>query len=182
MKLVSLLKTAGTLALTTALIDALAQRLPLAVHIVTLSDLARGLGASLSRSELPVAVERELRHIETADALLVAAPVYRGGLPGHFKHLFDLIDADSLVDKPVLLAATGGSPRHALVIDHQLRPLFGFLQALSLPIGVYASSEDFVNYQVDDAALRERITLAADRAAAVLGRLEPVRRPAVRAA
>ena len=30
----------------------------------------------------------------------------------------------------LLLAATGGSPRHALILDHQLRPLFGFFSAL----------------------------------------------------
>jgi FMN reductase len=65
----------------------------------------------------------------------------------------------------VLLAATGGSDRHALVLEHQLRPLFGFLQALTLPIGVYASTADFDGYQVGNGSLQERIRLAADRAA-----------------
>ena len=71
---------------------------------------------------------------------------------------------EALIDVPVLLAATGGSERHALVIDHQLRPLFSFFQARTLPIGVYASESDFDQYQITNPALRARIALAVDRA------------------
>ena len=84
------------------------------------------------------------------------------------KHLVDFIGLEALVDVPVLLAATGGSERHALVIDHQLRPLFSFLQAHTLPIGVYATPADFSGDQVSSAALQARIVLAAERAAAHL--------------
>lgn len=181
LKLVAVCGSTGspsrTQVLTQALIDALARRLPLAVHLITLPELARDIGQALVRSELPAAAERQLRQLETADVLIAAAPVYRGGLPGHFKHLFDLIDADALADVPVLLAATGGSTRHALVLEHQLRPLFGFLQALTLPVGVYGASDEFRDYRVHDGALQQRIELAAERAAAVLSRL-PARRPA----
>jgi FMN reductase len=69
----------------------------------------------------------------------------------------------------VLLAATGGSERHALVIDHQLRPLFSFFQSLTLPIGVYASEADFSNYRISSDSLQARITLAARRALPALG-------------
>jgi len=154
-----------TLALLQALLSELEDRLLLRSRIVNLGEIARPLGAALSRQELPEIVERELQAIESADLLLVAAPVYRGSYPGHFKHLFDLVGQEALVDKPVLLAATGGSDRHALVLEHQLRPLFGFLQALTLPIGVFAGPADFENYQVSSAALAARIRLAADRAA-----------------
>ncbi|GAB7541575.1 FMN reductase [Cupriavidus ulmosensis] len=158
-----------TLALVQALLDELAGRLLLQTRIVNLGDIARPLGAALSRAELPAEIEGEIAAIESADLLVVAAPVYRGSYPGHFKHLFDLVGQDALIDKPVLLAATGGSDRHALVLEHQLRPLFGFLQALTLPIGVYGSPGDFQNYQVSSAALAERIRLAADRAAPLFG-------------
>ncbi len=162
-----------TLALTHALVDALATRLRLDVHVLALSEIARDVGQALSRGELAPATEQQLRRIETADLVIAAAPVFRGGLPGHFKHLFDLIDTEALEDVPVLLAATGGSQRHALVLEQQLRPLFNFLQALTLPIGVYGIGSDFTDYRVSDAALRQRIHLAADRAAALLGRLQP---------
>jgi FMN reductase len=65
---------------------------------------------------------------------------------------------------PVLLAATGGSDRHALVIEHQLRPLFGFFQALSLPIGVYATEADFTDYQITSPQVLERIERAVESA------------------
>ena len=63
-----------------------------------------------------------MRQIESADALIVATPVYRGSYTGLFKHLFDLVDHEALIGTPVLLAATGGSDRHSLVIDHQFGP------------------------------------------------------------
>lgn len=158
-----------TLVLTQALVAELGKHLPVNARIIELGDIARPVGGALSRKELPETVEHELRAIETADLLVVAAPVYRGSYPGQFKHLFDLIDMNALIDTPVLLAATGGSERHALVIDHQLRPLFSFFQALTLPIGVYASEADFVDYQVTSEPLKARITLAADRAASLFG-------------
>ena len=154
-----------TLVLIQALLAELDQRLMLDTQIVDLSTIARQLGASLTREELPADIEAQLVAIESADLLIAAAPVYRGSFPGHFKHLFDLVGMDALTDKPVLLAATGGSDRHALVLEHQLRPLFSFLQALTLPIGVYASTADFDGYQVGSKALAHRIALAADRAA-----------------
>ncbi|WP_434034978.1 FMN reductase [Cupriavidus sp. a3] len=154
-----------TLALVEALIAELDARLHVDAHVINLADIARPLGGALWRTELPTAIEGQLQAIESADLIIAASPVYRGAYPGHFKHLFDLIGQEALADKPVLLAATGGSDRHALVLEHQLRPLFGFLQALTLPIGVYAIPSDFENYTVQSPALRERIRLAADRAA-----------------
>ena len=102
--------------------------------------------------------------VEQADVLVVATPVYRGSYTGLFKHFFDLIHQDALSDTPVLLAATGGSERHALVIAHQLRPLFSFFQARTLPLGVYATDKDFVAQRVRDEALLERARLAVRRA------------------
>lgn len=154
-----------TLVLTEAIVDALGQHLQFDSRLIELGDIARPVGGALSRKELTADVEKQLAAIENADLLIVAAPVYRGSYPGQFKHLFDLIDQHALIDTPVLLAATGGSERHALVIDHQLRPLFSFFQSLTLPIGIYASEADFDNYQITSQALKARIALAAERAA-----------------
>eukprot|EP01133_Synstelium_polycarpum_P018696 gene18696-22365_t len=127
-----------TLVLTQAVLAELADQLPIQATLIELGDIARPLGGALSRQELPADVEAQLQAIEQADLLIVAAPVYRGSYPGLLKHLFDLVDLNALINTPVLLAATGGSERHALVLDHQLRPLFSFFQALTLPIGVPA--------------------------------------------
>ncbi len=161
----STFRPSRTLVLTQAIVAELGRHLPIQSHLIELGDIARSVGGALSRKELPETVEHELRAIESADLLVVATPVYRGTYPGQFKHLFDLIDQNALVDTPVLLAATGGSERHALVLDHQLRPLFSFFQSLTLPIGVYASESDFDNYQISSEALKARIQLAAERAA-----------------
>ena len=154
-----------TLVLTQALLAQLAEQLPIESKLIELGDIARPLGAALSRQELSEDVEAELQAIENADLLIVAAPVYRGSYPGLLKHLFDLVGLNALVNTPVLLAATGGSERHALVLDHQLLPLFAFFQALTLPIGVYATEADFTDYQITSDLLKARIQLAAERAA-----------------
>jgi len=154
-----------TLLLVRHLLEELRGRVNISVELVELAPIARSLGQALQRSEVEPQVERALATIESAQLLVAAAPVYRGSYPGLFKHLIDFIGLDALVDTPVLLAATGGSERHALVIDHQLRPLFSFLQAHTLPIGVYATPADFDGDRINSAALQARIQLAAERAA-----------------
>ncbi len=165
----SVSRPSRTLTLIESTLAALGEHLPLQSHIVELGQIAPTLGSTLWRNQLPDALEQQLRLIESADLLVVATPVYRGSYPGLLKHLFDLIDINALIDTPVLLAATGGSERHALVIDHQLRPLFSFFQALTLPIGIYAAEADFKDYRIVSTALDERIALAAERAAGLLG-------------
>jgi len=151
-------------ALVERLVGALSEALPIAPHFVHLGDVAPGLACSLDRRQLPADVLAHIAAIESADALVVASPVYRASYSGLFKHFFDFVDQDALIDVPVLLAATGGSDRHALVLDTALRPLFSFFQALTLPIGVYASPGDFDNYRVASAPLQARIQLAVTRA------------------
>jgi FMN reductase len=60
----------------------------------------------------------------------------------------------------VLIAATGGTERHSLVLDHALRPMFSYLHALVSPTGVYAATSDF-GADRSGAALSERIGSAA---------------------
>ena len=153
-----------TESLLTAILDKIQLHTAVDIHFVKLSEIGSQVGAAIYRQDLPAAVELHIQEIEQADVLLVATPVYRASFTGLFKHLFDFVDQFALVDKPVLLAASGGSDRHALVIEHQLRPLFSFFQANTLPIGVYATEADFINYQVTSAPLKARIELAVQRA------------------
>ncbi len=153
-----------TLVLVQELLAALGDALPIDVHLIELGNIGPQFAGALYRSQLPAAVEAEVAAIESADLLIVASPVYRGSYTGLFKHLFDFVHHEALTDVPVLLAATGGSDRHALVIDHQLRPLFSFFQSRTLPIGVYAVEKDFDGYEISSTALRERIALAIARA------------------
>ncbi len=151
-------------ALAAHLLELIADEVPSEQHLVELGQLAPQLSGAVWRSQLPGTVERALGVVEHADVLVVTTPVYRGSYTGLFKHFFDFIHQDALIDKPVLLAATGGSERHALMIDHQLRPLFSFFQARTLPLGIYATDKDFADYQLQDEALLERARLAVQRA------------------
>ncbi|MCB5184325.1 FMN reductase [Methylobacillus gramineus] len=167
----SLSDPSRTTVLLRAIVHELQQHLPIELHVIELKTLGPVLGSSLSRLDLPKSAVDEISLIEEADLLVVATPVYRASVTGLFKHLFDFVYHESLINTPILLAATGGSERHALVIDHQLRPLFSFFQALTLPLGVYASEADFEEYEISSEALQARITLAVGRALPFLTQL-----------
>ena len=160
----SLHEPSKTTALLRAIATAIADRVDAEVQLIELTEVGPSLAGALTRDALPVHVEEQLVAIEQADLLIVGSPVYRASFTGLFKHLFDFVGQYELVGKPVLLAATGGGERHALMIEHQLRPLFCFFQALTLPLGVYASNTDFDGYTITSEVLEARIALAADRA------------------
>lgn len=130
-------------------------------------DAGPGIGVSLSRDGAVAEVDRVLSAIEGADVIIAASPVYKASYTGLFKHLLDLLDPKSLQGRPVVLAATGGSDRHALVIEHQLRPLFGFFGAHILPVSLYAANTDFVSAEEIAPAYLPRIARAVDQLAIV---------------
>ncbi|WP_416203536.1 FMN reductase [Xanthomonas euvesicatoria] len=172
-------------ALAEHLLELIADQVPCERHLVELGALAPHFAGALWRTQVPDTVEQALCLVEQADVLVVATPVYRGSFTGLFKHFFDFIDQDALIDTPVLLAATGGSDRHALVIDHQLRPLFSFFQARTLPLGIYATDRDFLDYRVHNDALAERAMLAVQRALPLIeltGHARSIAAPGVAAA
>jgi len=110
-----------------------------------------------------------------ADGLIVVTPVFSASYSGLFKSFFDLLDKDSLAGKPVLVAATGGTARHSLVLDHALRPLFTYLRAVVVPTGVYAASEDW-----GAQGLPERIERAAGELGTLMRGLSVARVPEAR--
>lgn len=159
---------------TRALVGAVAGRasalfgVPAVIH--DLDDLGPSLGSARSLSDLAPAARAIVDRLVAADALVVGSPVYKGSYTGLFKHLFDLVEPAALAGKPVLLTATGGGDRHALVIEHQLRPLFGFFEAATLPTGVYAAAADFADGVPAAAPLLSRIDRAAGQFAPWLER------------
>jgi len=152
-----------TSVLLSAIVDAVTARVPATCRTVEVADLGGSFAGALTRDQLGAPAQQALHDIETADLLVVASPVYRGSFTGLFKHLFDFVEQYALVGTPVLLAATGGGDRHALILEHQLRPLFGFFQALTLPVGVYASGADFDGYALRSPEVHARIGQAVDR-------------------
>lgn len=114
-----------------------------------------------------------------ADGLIAVTPIFSASYSGLFKSFFDVLDADSLRGKPVLMAATGGTERHSLALEHALRPLFGYLKAVVMPTAVYAASSDWGPGESNDGALARRIEQAAGELADQVvrnpsaGRLDP---------
>ena len=130
---------------------------------IELAPLLGDLGAGPFRSHLSPRVVEALEAVESADVVVVGSPAYRATYTGLFKLFFDHIGQYALVDTPIVLTATGGSDRHALLVEHQMRPLFGFFQSLTLPLGIYASEPDFTDYAISSDDLRERIDTAVSR-------------------
>lgn len=173
-KLFGLSGSFGRPSRTRALVAAVANRasarfgVPSALH--DLDDFGPSLGQARRLDDLAPKARRIIDTLIAADALIVGSPVYKGSYTGLFKHLFDLIEPASLAGKPILLTATGGGDKHALVIEHQLRPLFGFFEAATLPTGVYASGADFTDGVPSALPLLARIDRAAGQFAPWLAR------------
>ncbi|MFE0138414.1 FMN reductase [Streptomyces sp. NPDC059037] len=102
-------------------------------------DVADHFVTGFASPRLAAAIEA----VTGADGLIAVTPVFTASYSGLFKSFFDVIAPDALTGQPVLVAATGGTARHSLVLEHALRPLFAYLRAAVAPTAVYAASEDW---------------------------------------
>ncbi|MCX4781679.1 FMN reductase [Streptomyces sp. NBC_01264] len=112
-------------------------------EVIELRDLATEIAQHLVTGFPAARLAAALDAAAAADGLIAVTPVFAASYSGLFKSFFDVIDKDALTGKPVLLGATGGTPRHSLVTEHAMRPLFTYLRALVVPTAVYAASEDW---------------------------------------
>ncbi|MCW2750961.1 MAG: NADPH-dependent reductase [Aeromicrobium sp.] len=136
------------------------------VEVVSLRELAHDITDATLTGFASPRLQNVIDQVVVADGLIVVTPIFKASYPGLFKSFIDALDADALIGKPVLLAATGGTARHSLAIDHALRPLFAYLQTLIVPTGVFASSYD---WGTDGAnALGQRIDRAAGELVSLL--------------
>ena len=146
-------------------------------RLIELVDEAPHLFRTTPRGTLSGRAEAIVEAVEQADLLVVGTPVYRASYTGALKHLFDIVDHRALRGTPVLLAATGGTALHGLMIEHQLRPLFGFFNALTLPTAIYALEGDFEAHVLTRGPVHERIGHAVAEARNQLVRLGSAPRP-----
>ncbi|WP_406036183.1 NAD(P)H-dependent oxidoreductase [Nocardioides sp. NBC_00163] len=119
-------------------------------------DIAQALVSGMPSRKVTAAIE----DLAESDAIIASTPVYKAGISGLFKSFADLLDNDLLIAKPVILAATGGTSRHAMVVDEQLRPLFAFLRAIPMPTSLYAAPEDWSSPELGDRISRAAGELA----------------------
>jgi FMN reductase len=140
------------------------------VRLVELREHAHPVMDALLAGFPTGALRDHLDAVASADALVAVTPAFQASYGGLFKAFFDLVEAGTVRGVPVLLAATGGTERHSLVIEHALRPLFSYLGALTVPTGVYAATADFGGE--GSAALGRRIERAAGELADLVRRGE----------
>ncbi|MFG2134552.1 FMN reductase [Streptomyces sp. NPDC048751] len=152
------------------LASATAGRTSAEVRVVELRDLAVEIAHHFTNGFPGKKLAQALDAVSGADGLIVVTPVFSASYSGLFKSFFDVIDPDALSGKPVLIAATGGSARHSLVLEHALRPLFSYLRAVVVPTAVYAASEDW-----GAEGLPERIERAAGELAGLMTGLSAAR-------
>ncbi|MDX3072595.1 FMN reductase [Streptomyces sp. MI02-7b] len=120
-------------------------------------DLVNHLLAGYPAPEL----EAVLGTVARADGVIAVTPTFTGSYNGLFKMFFDCLDDTALTDTPVLVAATGGTGRHSLILEHALRPMFAYLHAVAVPTGVFAAPEDWGGGDAGQASLADRIARAA---------------------
>jgi FMN reductase len=93
--------------------------------------------------------ERALQALETADAVVFGAPVYRAAAAAPLKQLLDLIPRDNrerrspLAAKPVAIVQTGASLHHFLALDGLRNVLAGFFAAHVVAPGLYVPRDGF---------------------------------------
>jgi FMN reductase len=135
---------------------------------VELRELAHDITNNLLTGFPSSTLAKAISEVTSADGVIAVTPVFSASFSGLFKSFFDVIDRDSLVGKPVLMAATGGSERHSLVLEYALRPLFAYLKATIVPTGVFAATEDFGSDEAGR-SLADRVHRAGAELVALMG-------------
>jgi FMN reductase len=148
------------------------------VQVVELRDHAQDLTNHLLTGFPSQKLRTAIDLVLSSDGLIAVTPIFSASYSGLFKMFFDVVERDGFAGKPVLIAATGGTARHSLALDHALRPLFAYLNAAVVPTGVYAATEDWGHGGAEaDGGLVGRIDRAAREMAAWIAAREPAAPP-----
>jgi FMN reductase len=127
-----------------------------AIRVIDLRELATEITTAMISQLIGPKLRKAITALGEADGVIASTPVYKAGPSGLFTSFFQVLDNDLLIAKPVVIAATAGTARHALVVDEQLRSLFAYLRTIVVPTSLFAAPEDW-----NDPALNKRIDRAA---------------------
>jgi FMN reductase len=125
------------------------------VVVIELRDLAHDIVNNLITGFPSPALAQAIDALVSAEGVIAVSPLFNASYSGLFKSFFDVLDRDALAGKPVLMAATGGTARHSLALDHAMRPMFTYLRAVVTPTSVFAATADWGS--VEESVLVERI-------------------------
>lgn len=136
--------------------------------VVDISKFASQLGSTVTFENFPPVLVEAFQKIHAADLIVIGTPIYKASYTGLLKHFFDLIDPKALSGKVAILAATGGSESHTLVLEYQLRSLASFFGMHTVPTTIYAKDSDFKDYKLENEDVSKRIELAVKQASYLL--------------
>lgn len=121
-------------------------------NFLDLGVLSLGFADGRPVEQLSDDTPKLVRAVASADAVLLATPVYRGTLTGALKNALDLLPIEALQGKPVGIVAMGATLHHYLGAESHLRDILAWFGAITLPTGVYLSSADFADGVLTDSA------------------------------
>jgi FMN reductase len=127
-----------------------------ASNVIELREISADVSSALVSQLMTPRLRAAITALGEADGIIASTPVYKAGPSGLFSSFIDILDDDLIIARPVVLAATAGTARHALVVDEQMRSMFAYLRALTIPTSLFAAPEDW-----GDPALNKRIDRAA---------------------
>jgi FMN reductase len=125
-------------------------------NVIELREISADIASALVSQLISPRLQAAITALGEADGIIACTPVYKAGPSGLFSSFIDILDDDLIIARPVVLAATAGTARHALVVDEQMRSMFAYLRALTIPTSLFAAPEDW-----GDPALNKRIDRAA---------------------
>jgi FMN reductase len=124
--------------------------------VIELREISADIASALVSRLITPKLQAAITALGEADGIIASTPVYKASPSGLFTSFVDILDDDLIIARPVVLAATAGTARHALVVDDQMRSMFAYLRALTIPTALFAAPEDW-----GDPALNKRIDRAA---------------------
>lgn len=168
MKIVGISGNISTPSRTQSLVENIVNNAAQKAHAkLTLIDIAKfapELGSTVTYDNFPKVLSDAYQAIAEADLIVIGTPVYKASYTGLLKHFFDLLDPKKLTGKVAILAATGGTDQHALVLEYQLRPLASFFGVATAPTAIYARDNEFIDYRLNSDAIESRIDAAVNQA------------------
>ncbi|WP_181350227.1 NADPH-dependent FMN reductase [Thalassobacillus sp. CUG 92003] len=112
-------------------------------HILNLADYDLQFVDGRPNEEYNEDMQKLIQAIESADAYVIATPIFQGSIPGTLKNVFDAVSPLSMRYKPASIVANGGTQQHHLVIENQLKPILNYFRCLVTPNYVYTHTNHF---------------------------------------
>jgi FMN reductase len=134
--------------------------------VIELREIATDIASALVSQLITPRLQAAIDALAECDGIIASTPVYKAGPSGLFTSFFQILDDDLIIARPVVLAATAGTSRHALVIDDQMRSMFAYLRTLIIPTSLFAAPEDWgdpaLNARIDRAAVEFVLLMESD--------------------